>query len=89
MFAALSNPNRLRIYLRLLECCTADADCDVDGSACVGELGRDAGIAPSTVSHHIKELRDAGLIRMERRGRRVACSVDGAALERVNAVLTV
>lgn len=43
---------------------------------CVGELGKDLGIAPSTVSHHIKELYRAGLIKMERRGQNVECSVN-------------
>jgi len=33
-------------------------------------------ISPSTVSHHLKELRNAGLIQMKRRGQKVECSVD-------------
>jgi len=43
---------------------------------CVGTLGKDLGIAPSTVSHHIKELRRAGLILIQRRGQTLECSVD-------------
>jgi ArsR family transcriptional regulator len=43
---------------------------------CVGGLGRDLGLAPSTVSHHIKELREAGLIRVERRGQNIHCWID-------------
>jgi ArsR family transcriptional regulator len=43
---------------------------------CVGELGRDLSIAPSTVSHHLKELRTAGLIHMERRGQSIECWVE-------------
>ncbi|MBW1692646.1 MAG: helix-turn-helix transcriptional regulator [Deltaproteobacteria bacterium] len=31
-----------------------------EGYACVGELGQDFGIVPSTISHHIKELRRLG-----------------------------
>lgn len=41
--------------------------------ACVGDLGGDLGIAPSTVSHHIRELHLAGLIHMERRGKHIGC----------------
>jgi ArsR family transcriptional regulator len=82
MFRALSNPNRLRIFLRLAAGCeTAEACCaDGDVCACVGDLGRDLGIVPSTVSHHIRELHQAGLIRVERRGQTVACSADPEAL---------
>jgi ArsR family transcriptional regulator len=34
----------------------------------------------STISHHLKELRLAGLIRMEKRGRWIYCSVNPEAL---------
>jgi DNA-binding transcriptional ArsR family regulator len=82
MFKALSNPNRLKIFLRLMSCCVPGTVTNIadnpenGGCAYVGELGRDLGIAPSTISHHIKELRRAGLIRMERRGQKIECSVD-------------
>ncbi|HAL47926.1 MAG: helix-turn-helix transcriptional regulator [SAR202 cluster bacterium] len=80
MFAALSNPNRLRIFLRLIDCCgsEAPASCTPDEltGACVGDLGRDMGIAPSTVSHHIKELQRAGLIETTRQGQKIECRID-------------
>ena len=82
IFKALSNPNRLNIFLRLFSCCTPGTpegiiDCSQpDECACVGELGSELGIVPSTVSHHIKELRRAGIIRMERRGQKMECWVD-------------
>ena len=79
MFKALSNPHRLKIFMRLVNCCGPNVACDVDSDqmkACVGQLGEDMGIAPSTVSHHIKELHRAGLIRMERRGQNIDCWVD-------------
>ncbi len=83
MFKALSNPHRLKIFMRLANCCGPNTACSVDSEemrTCVGELGRDLGIVPSTVSHHIKELNRAGLIRMERRGQKIDCWVDSGTL---------
>lgn len=82
MFKALSNPNRLRLFMRLVTCCkpgtvtSIRTDTDSEGCACVGELGRDLNIVASTISHHMKELRQAGLVRMERRGQRIECWID-------------
>jgi DNA-binding transcriptional ArsR family regulator len=86
-FGALSNPHRLRIFLRLMSCCgPQESDLtEEQAAACVGELGRDLGIAPSTVSHHIKELRQSGLIHMERRGQNVACWVEPGTLRELAA----
>lgn len=74
MFKALANPHRLRLFLRLADCCDGVcAGTEAEMRRCVGDLGADLGIAPSTLSHHLKELRRAGLIRMERNGQRVEC----------------
>ena len=79
MFKALSNPHRLNIFMRLISCCGVGIGKGVDSDSmktCVGKLGADLGIVPSTVSHHIKELRQAGLIEMERNGQKIYCRVD-------------
>ena len=90
IFKALSNPHRLAIFLRLIRCCEPGTTCGVDGAGCVcvGELGRDLGIVPSTVSHHIKELRHAGLIQMERCGQTIQCSIAPDALQDMSRFLT-
>jgi ArsR family transcriptional regulator len=89
MFKALSNPNRLRIFLRLASCCPPKANGKIplargEACACVGELGKDLGIVPSTVSHHIKELHSAGLITMQRHGQSIRCSVEPGAVKKLS-----
>ena len=78
VFNALSNPHRLQIYTILSGCCTPGMVCNMDSvtSCCVGELGSELDIAASTLSHHLKELSNAGLIHMQRDGKQVICSVN-------------
>ena len=69
--------------MRLASCCLPGGTCNVDADMreCVGAVGKDLGIAPSTISHHIKELYQAGLIKMKRRGQTVECWVDPETLD--------
>jgi ArsR family transcriptional regulator len=77
IFRALGSPHRLEIFMRLVRCCAPDAVCCPLGAECpcVGEFAAELGLAPSTVSHHVKELQRAGLIHTERRGQMVHCWV--------------
>jgi ArsR family transcriptional regulator len=83
IFKALSNPNRLKIFLRLVSCCVPGTvwSFETHESTCVGDVAKDLEIVPSTVSHHIKELRQAGLIKMKRSGQKIECWVDPEALK--------
>ena len=78
MFKALSNPNRLAIFLQLVGCCAAGTRWETgpEGCACVSDLTQSLELAPSTISHHIKELRQAGLIQTERDGQYIRCWID-------------
>lgn len=83
---ALANPNRLAIFERIHDeglCCRTDRK---GNTVCA--IAEDFDLALSTVSHHLKELRDAGLITCERRGQQVVCAVNHATLNRMLALLS-
>ena len=85
IFKALSNPSRLRIFLRLRSCCAPGRICQIgeEANCCVGDVSQDLTIGPSTVSHHLKELRQAGLIRVQRKGQKAECTVNQELLAEV------
>ncbi len=90
VFKALSNPNRLAIFLHLVACCPPGTCCSFDEEIrqCVGDLGKGLNIVQSTISHHIKELRRAGLIHVEKRGKFTQCWVDGETVTLLADLLT-
>jgi ArsR family transcriptional regulator len=90
VFKALSNPNRLKIFQHLATCCRPGTISVMDAceTACVGELGRELDIVPSTVSHHIKALRQAGLIQTRRRGQKIECWIDPGVIEQLKGFLS-
>jgi ArsR family transcriptional regulator len=59
-FKVLGDPARLRI----LSLIAADSG----GEACVCEMVEPLGLSQPTVSHHLRVLHEAGLLRRERRG---------------------
>ncbi|MCG6969330.1 MAG: metalloregulator ArsR/SmtB family transcription factor [Gammaproteobacteria bacterium] len=85
-FKALSNPHRLALFQRLMTCCVPGTQCGLDEAArfCVGDLGEGLDIAPSTLSHHLKELQRCGLIQTERQGKNVHCWIDPAVLDKLS-----
>jgi DNA-binding transcriptional ArsR family regulator len=89
-FKALSNPHRLALFQRLTRCCAPGTACAPEQALqlSVGQLGEEVAIAPSTLSHHLKELNRAGLIQMERRGKQVVCWVEAATLQELAALFT-
>jgi ArsR family transcriptional regulator len=92
LFKALGDPTRLRIF-EMLRCCGQGVEIDESGQCrpagalSVGEVCCQLNQGMSTVSFHLKELRLAGLIRTEKRGRWIYCSVNPEALERIRGFL--
>jgi len=80
IFSSLAGATRLRLLLTLREKslnCTGSMKCDLSERCCdVGELANTLGLAVSTTSYHLRELRLAGLIKTERRTNHIYCSIN-------------
>lgn len=86
-FKALSNPNRLNIYLEILKRRQIDTDKTCEGCLIADVMcGMDIG-AP-TVSHHVKELVNADLIEVERKGKFVSCQINSLMHEQLRHFFT-
>lgn len=70
LFKALSHPVRIKLLSKLS---TSRRYC--------GDLVSEAGLAQSTVSHHLRILRDAGLIDVEEQGTRTCYSINRERLQ--------
>lgn len=74
-FQALSDPTRLAVFQCIR--CDQETGCDSNGCQCgsesccvpLGDVKGQVSCSPSTMTHHLNALRDAGLIATERRGR--------------------
>ncbi|EDT09649.1 transcriptional regulator, ArsR family [Paraburkholderia graminis C4D1M] len=60
LFRLLGDPTRLRIVLAC-----------VDGRRAVGAIADELGLSPSLVSHHLRLLRAARIVRAQRQGKQV------------------
>jgi DNA-binding transcriptional ArsR family regulator len=84
VFRALSDPSRLAIFELVRECSRQEeGQLPQDLRQSVSEIAGRFNLSLSTVSHHLKELRTAGLIRCERRGQHIFCSVNPDTLAEV------
>jgi ArsR family transcriptional regulator len=79
VFKAMGDPVRLRLLSLIAS--------HEGGEACVCDLTGVFDVTGPTISHHLKVLREAGLIAGERRGTWVYYRVEPAALRQVSAVL--
>ncbi len=94
MFKALGDPTRLSIFNFLRSCCCATVENDGEVQAfegptiseVCGHVTGDKKITTS-MSFHLKELRNAGLIETEKRGKNVCCCVNRDALKALSVYL--
>lgn len=84
IFKALGNEHRVQIVRQLVEKaldCRDQDRCDLSELCCdVGEIAEKLDIALPTVSYHLKELRNVGLITMQREGRHLYYTVNARLL---------
>jgi ArsR family transcriptional regulator len=71
IFKALSNESRLEIlkslYQEGISGTLEGQEACAEKCSCVGDIVERFRLAPSTISHHIKELAMAGLVKVERK----------------------
>ncbi|MFF7732351.1 metalloregulator ArsR/SmtB family transcription factor [Streptomyces sp. NPDC007984] len=79
MFKALGDPVRLRLFSAVAS--------HAAGEACVCDIS-DVGVSQPTVSHHLKKLKEAGLLTSERRGTWVYYRVEPSVLAAMGKLLT-
>ncbi len=72
-FAALGNPNRLKIFRSILTHQQRDIGPDEDSGCLIFDVINKLDIGAPTVSHHVKILEKAGLIRVARNGKFLSC----------------
>ncbi|ETK34726.1 ArsR family transcriptional regulator [Microbispora sp. ATCC PTA-5024] len=78
MFKALSDPVRVRLFSAVASA--------LGGEACVCDIS-DVGVSQPTVSHHLKKLKEAGLLVSERRGTWVYYRVEPSVLAAMGQLL--
>ncbi|MHC9544559.1 MAG: ArsR/SmtB family transcription factor [Vulcanimicrobiota bacterium] len=90
IFKALSNEQRLKIFLMIYrQCCSSTDSAEISASdfkytACCPEGIERAfsmvceclNLSRSTISHHFKELQNAGIISCEREGQTFRCRIN-------------
>jgi ArsR family transcriptional regulator len=86
VFKALSDPNRLAIF-QLVRERGGEGVMAEETTRSISRIAAEFDLTLSTVSHHIKELRNAGLIRCEKVGQTVYCTPDPGALEAIERFL--
>ncbi|MGN2640580.1 ArsR/SmtB family transcription factor [Nocardia takedensis] len=79
VFKALADPVRLRVF--------SSVAARAGHEACVCDLSEGIDVTQPTISHHLKVLREAGLLSSERRASWVYYRVEPAVLRQVSAFL--
>ena len=77
VFKALSDPIRIKILQFLRK--PQGVCCVLEGVVCACDIERLLDVSQATVSHHMKLLVDAGLVRAQKQGRWMLYQIDAEA----------
>jgi DNA-binding transcriptional ArsR family regulator len=83
IFKALGDPTRFAIFECVRDCGNPDGCSEDEASDNLSQIAARFHLSLSTVSHHVKELRNSGIIICEKRGQRIYCWVDPDVLREV------
>jgi len=76
ILGVIAEGNRLRIICALKK-----------GERCVCDIWQDLGIAENLASHHLKVLKEAGIIISRKEGLKVIYSINKKGIKRINSLL--
>ena len=82
---ALSNENRLALYLEIAK----HGESDFEAPECtISDIVKMFRLSAPTISHHLKELANAGLITTEKRGKYLVARINKETLGEIKKVLS-
>jgi ArsR family transcriptional regulator, arsenate/arsenite/antimonite-responsive transcriptional repressor len=82
---ALSSEPRLKVFMMILEAEREEDDCCQGVLKAFSRACTLLEVSRSTVSHHIKELEESGLISCERQGQSACCKINAGAMKELKA----
>lgn len=80
---ALSHPNRLELFLEIAKCQEKDYE---EQDCMISEITKCFKIGAPTISHHLKELSNAGLITTEKKGKFLVAKVNKEVLKELGTI---
>ena len=87
IFKALSNENRVELYLEIVK--SNEQSFSTDNQCFIADIIGKLNIGAPTISHHLKELSNAGLIFTEKRGKFLVAKVNEQLIDEVCTVLKI
>jgi DNA-binding transcriptional ArsR family regulator len=85
---ALSHPKRLELYFKIAEKNEIDFETGCECECFVAEMINSLKLGAPTISHHLKELENAGLITTERKGKYLFAQIKEETLVEVNKIFS-